>query len=296
MLTPGRLAVDSECRIMTAPSLFGRSRLWLALLGLGLCLGCSDSGATDVEVTVRRVTIDPSSHAPVVLLEDRAHTVALPIWIGPAEAQAIAMRLEGVAAPRPMTHDLMKDVLEQLGVDLQKVVISELREDTYRARLFLRSKSREIEVDSRPSDAIALALRFGRPIFVAPALLQRDRVIALRGADVQSLTIGGVTVQILSPDLAEHFHLPPGGGVLVSDVADRGGSVASRGRHFGGGRASRARRERLPERDARTGGKRRPLRPARGRPHPRRHWSSPCRLACFRPSISRFFILLLRLS
>lgn len=210
---------------MTVSRPFDRPRLWLALLGLGVCLGCSDSGVTDVEVTVRRVTIDPSSHSPVVLLEDRSHTVALPIWIGPAEAQAIAMRLEGVAASRPMTHDLMKNVLEQLGVDLQKVVISELREDTYRARLFLKSKNREIEVDSRPSDAIALALRFERPIFVAPALLQRDRVIALRKADIQTLTMGGVTVQHLSPELAEHFHLPPGRGVLVSEVADRHGAL-----------------------------------------------------------------------
>jgi bifunctional DNase/RNase len=206
---------------MTASRPFDRPRLWLALLGLGLCLGCSDSRSADVEVIVRQVTIDPSSHSPVVLLENRAHTVALPIWIGPAEAQAIAMRLQGVAAPRPMTHDLMKNVLERLGVDLRKVVISELRKDTYHARLFLESENREIEVDSRPSDAIALALRFERPIFVAPALLQPDHVIALRETDVQTLTMGGVTVQLLSPELAEHFHLPPGGGVLVSDVADR---------------------------------------------------------------------------
>lgn len=210
---------------MTAPRPFDRPRLWLALLGLGLCLGCSDSTARDVEVTVRRVTIDPSSQSPVVLLEDRSHTVALPIWIGPAEAQAIAMRLEGLAAPRPMTHDLMKNVLEQLGVDLEKVVISELRQDTYHARLFLKSENREIEVDSRPSDAIALALRFDRPIFVAPALLQRDRVITLRGTDVQTLTMGGVTVQLMSPELAEHFHLSPGRGVLVSDVADQRGAL-----------------------------------------------------------------------
>jgi bifunctional DNase/RNase len=196
-------------------------RAWTStsLLLAALVAGCSDGGEEEIEVEVQRVAVDPSSQSPVILLEDKAHTLALPIWIGPAEAQAIAMQLEGVAPPRPMTHDLMKTILEQVGVRMVKVVIGELRDNTYHARIVLDRSGERVEIDSRPSDAIALAVRFGQPIFVAPAVLQAANTIDLQAMPrARSITLSGVTVQELSRELAQHFSLPAGRGVLVSDV------------------------------------------------------------------------------
>jgi uncharacterized protein len=204
--------------------------LGLSVAGIAMLAGadaCSRRAEEEVEVVVRQIALDPGSHSPVVLLEDKRHTIALPIWIGAAEARAIAMRLEGVESPRPLTHDLMKNMLEGVGVTLRKVVIGALRDDTYFASIVLSRKGEEVAIDSRPSDAIALAVRFGQPIFVSAQLLQAKTAIRLddiAAADV--VTFGGVTVQRLSDDLADHFDLPPGQGVLVADVAgDARGSL-----------------------------------------------------------------------
>jgi bifunctional DNase/RNase len=182
---------------------------------------CRTAVKTETEVEVRTVGFDSVSRAPVVVLQDHDHTVALPIWVGPAEAQAIAMQMQGIAAPRPMTHDLIKSMLDQFGIELQKVVIQDLKESTYVARIYLRDGRRNLQIDSRPSDAIALAVRFHRPIFVATSLLQGTAAIGLqRAAPAEStVQIAGVTVQKLTDELAEYFSLPPGKGVLVAAVA-----------------------------------------------------------------------------
>ncbi len=203
---------------------------WLLVIGSAAVLGCSDPASTEIEVSVSRVALDPNSLSPVVLLEDKEGTLALPIWIGPAEAQAIAMRLEGIDSPRPLTHDLMKNVLDHLGIELRKVVIRELRDNTYYARLVLLWEGEEVEIDCRPSDAIALAVRFKRPIFVSAQLLQHEDVVKLRQVrGSQTMTLGGVTVQVLSQELAEYFRLPPGRGVVVSDVAVEAAGSLHRG-------------------------------------------------------------------
>lgn len=208
-------------RIASFPAL-----LVLCMLGAA----CSDSPSTEIEVEVSRIGLDPTSRSPVVLLEDKAHTVALPIWIGPAEAQSIAMRLEGIDTPRPLTHDLMKSVLDRLGVALRRVVIEDLRESTYYARIVLVRSGEEVEIDSRPSDAIALAIRCGQPIFVSATLLEGRNAIDLRGSAVaSSATMRGLTVQTLSDALADYFSLPHGYGVLVSDVEDGAGIGLMRG-------------------------------------------------------------------
>jgi len=191
---------------------------WILLLGLGVAAGCTRSASRDVEVEVSRVAVDPASNSPVVLLEDKAHSVALPIWIGPSEAHAIASRLEGIESPRPLTHDLMKEVFERVGIGLQRVVIRELRDNTYYASIVILWDGEEMEIDSRPSDAIALAMRFGQPIFVNRALLEGETALDLRGTTDAAQSIGGVTVQGLSGDLADYFALPSGQGVVVSDV------------------------------------------------------------------------------
>jgi bifunctional DNase/RNase len=196
--------------------------MWALLLCCTATLAdCRSATKTETEVEVRSVGFDSVSRAPVVVLQDHDHTVALPIWVGPAEAQAIAMQMQGIAAPRPMTHDLIKAMLDQAGIELQKVVIQDLKESTYVASIYLHDARRDLQIDSRPSDAIALAVRFHRPIFVATGLLQGAATIDLqREAPAGSTAkIAGVTVQNLTDELAEYFSLAPGKGVLVADVA-----------------------------------------------------------------------------
>lgn len=189
--------------------------------------GCGDEPESrEVEVEIRQIMLDPASRSPVVLLQDKQREMVLPIWVGPAEARAIAMQMEGVAVPRPMTHDLMKSVLERVGVEFQKVLIHELRESTYYAQIFLRSNGGEMQIDSRPSDAIALAVRFEKPIFVIKDLFEQPAAMRLEAKATQTLTRSGITVQPLSEELADHFELPVGRGVIVSAVsADAGGEL-----------------------------------------------------------------------
>jgi bifunctional DNase/RNase len=132
---------------------------------------------------VRRVALDQSNN-PVVLLVDEEETVALPIWIGQAEAMAIAMRLQGVQPPRPMTHDLLQNVLNQLSATVTRIVVSDVRDATYFAEIHLARNGATVVVDSRPSDAIALALRAGAPIFVEDKVASQG--IALRKERVPS--------------------------------------------------------------------------------------------------------------
>jgi bifunctional DNase/RNase len=123
-----------------------------------------------IEVTVSDIRVDRASNSPVVLLREKGGTRVLPIWIGPPEAQAIAMEMQGVRAPRPLTHDLFKQVLLGLGGTLRRVLISAVRENTYFAELQIHRDDQVFHVDARPSDSIALALRLHAPIFTADSL------------------------------------------------------------------------------------------------------------------------------
>jgi bifunctional DNase/RNase len=124
-----------------------------------------------VEMVVESVRVHMLSNRHVVILKDVEQDRYLPIWIGAWEASAIAMRLQGLTAERPLTHDLFAATLEQLEVKVTRVVISELAEETYLARLYLQRNGTELEVDARPSDALALAVRAEVPIFAAEAVL-----------------------------------------------------------------------------------------------------------------------------
>jgi uncharacterized protein len=131
-----------------------------------------------VEVELAAVRVDLQSNTPVVFLQEMGGVRrTLPIFIGPPEATAIAMALQGVATSRPMTHDLLRDVLEALGVTLERVVITELRSTTYFAELSLVAGDRQIPVSSRPSDAIALAVRTGAPLYVDDEVLEAEGVV-----------------------------------------------------------------------------------------------------------------------
>ena len=125
-----------------------------------------------IEVTVAHLGLDRTTNAPVVILREKAGARILPIWIGPAEASAIAMEMQGMKAPRPMTHDLLKQVVTGLGAELRRLVIADVRDNTYYAELHLaRGGDDRFLIDSRPSDGIALALRLHAPIFAADDLL-----------------------------------------------------------------------------------------------------------------------------
>jgi uncharacterized protein len=130
-----------------------------------------------VPMTVAGITLDPTSNMPIVILRDVAETVAIPIWIGLVEASAIATQLEGIQLSRPMTHDLLKSVLQALGGNLKRIVVCDLRENTFYALLYLERDGRLLEVDARPSDALALALRTGSEIFVARKVIERSQVL-----------------------------------------------------------------------------------------------------------------------
>jgi hypothetical protein len=129
-----------------------------------------------VEMVVESVRVHMPSSQHVVILKEVDRERYLPIWIGPWEANAIAMKLQGVSSERPLTHDLFSQTLEELGVTVRRVVISSLAEETFHARLFLQSGERELEVDSRPSDALALAVRAGVRIYAADEVLDRAGV------------------------------------------------------------------------------------------------------------------------
>ena len=132
----------------------------------------------EVEMKIRGLMMDASTNTPIVILKDIEGTAVLPIWVGIYEANAIALEIEKVATPRPMTHDLIKQVLVGFNAILQKVVVSELRDDTFYAVLWLDREGETIMLDARPSDALALALRLDCPIFVDDEVLKNSRIAA----------------------------------------------------------------------------------------------------------------------
>jgi bifunctional DNase/RNase len=128
-----------------------------------------------VNVDSIRVHLPTGQH--VVILKEKQNERYLPIWIGPFEANSIAMKIQGMAPERPITHDLMTTTFGELGIAVSRIVVTSLTEEVFFARLHLQQNGREIDVDSRPSDAIALAVRFECPIFVASEVLERAGVI-----------------------------------------------------------------------------------------------------------------------
>lgn len=132
----------------------------------------------EVEMKIRGLMMDPVTNMPIVVLKDVSGEGVLPIWVGIYEANAIALEIEKVTTPRPMTHDLIKNVLTGLDAQVNKVVVSELREDTFYAVIWMERGGHLISVDSRPSDALALALRVDCPIFVEDAVLKSSKLAA----------------------------------------------------------------------------------------------------------------------
>jgi len=130
----------------------------------------------DIEVRIRGLMVDPSTNMPIVVLKDVESDAVMPIWVGVFEATAIAQEIEKMAAARPMTHDLTRNLVRHLNGSLEKVVITELKDDTFYAMLCLKQGEELIAVDARPSDAIALALRADCPIFVAEKVMESAKL------------------------------------------------------------------------------------------------------------------------
>ena len=132
-----------------------------------------------VRMEIKGLMLDPTSNIPIVVLREEGGQVFLPIWIGVFEANAIALRIEGIDPPRPLTHDLLRSVFDHFSAEVQRVVISDLRENTFFALIHIRQAGNESTIDARPSDAIALALRTDAPIFVRRDVLERAKAVDL---------------------------------------------------------------------------------------------------------------------
>ena len=161
--------------------------LTLPLLALPGCDRATEDPARSVEVRVGGVAVDERSESPVVILEELEGSRKLPIWIGFPEATSIASQLEAVSAPRPNTHDLTKRLIDGLEGTIARVVVSDLAGGVYYARIVLARNGQSVEVDARPSDAIALALRFHAPLFVSEPLFQRALEESGSGGDEQRI-------------------------------------------------------------------------------------------------------------
>lgn len=127
----------------------------------------------EIEMRIKGLVVDPISKMPIVVLEDIQSKRMLPIWIGIFEANAIALKIEDIATPRPMTHDLLKNLLDELDIKVEKIVVNDVRDNTFYALIYCRHMNQTITIDSRPSDAIALVLRTGAPIFAEESVVEK---------------------------------------------------------------------------------------------------------------------------
>ena len=173
-----------------------------------------------LEMQVKGVTLDPQGNTPVVILAEPQGQRAFPIWIGLSEARAIVLAMEGVATPRPLTHALLRNILTDLKVEIVRVVITDVQNNTFYATILLRQEQRTLTIDARPSDAIALALQANAPVFVTRKLLDAVRTVALQEPAPPPLSTKalGMHVQNLDATLASVFQVASAEGVLVSSV------------------------------------------------------------------------------
>jgi bifunctional DNase/RNase len=173
----------------------------------------------DLEVRVKGVDVNPTGGSSVVILVDLEDEKALPIFIGFSEARAIGLKINDIKTIRPMTHDLMNTILGRLKAKLTRIVINKVEGDIIYAILFIELQGTEIQIDSRPSDAIALALRAEAPIFVSRGVLKAVGVeLGESSREKRFVMSQGMTVQKMTPLLAQYFGLEIAEGVLVSDV------------------------------------------------------------------------------
>ncbi len=158
-------------------------------------------------MTVTGVRVELPSNTPIVLLREQDGERFLPIWVGPVEAMAISSAMEGIAPPRPMTHDLLASVLDAVGATVRRIVVTDLRDNVFFADLVLGLGGREVVVSSRPSDAIALAVRTGAPVFASPAVLE-EAGIEIRDEESETEIVERFR-ELLEDVTVEDFLEPP---------------------------------------------------------------------------------------
>lgn len=185
---------------------------------------------TVVEMKVKRVMLDPSTKTPtaVVILESVRDQKIIPIWVGNEEATSIAIQMENVAPPRPNSHDLIRNILQGIGATIHRITITDIKNNIYYALITLRLRGQEFQVDSRPSDAIAVALRMKAPIYASARVLAKATPLPEKDSGDFRKIRGGLHVQNLTSELAQLFGLQRASGVLVTDV-DVGSPASSAG-------------------------------------------------------------------
>ncbi len=157
------------------------------------------------EMKVSGLTIDPVSNAPIMILKSSDGKLSLPIWIGLLEATAIATELESVRFSRPMTHDLFKTVMENLDVTMSKIEVCDLKDNTFYATIYFQGNNKEFAVDARPSDAIALALRMGSPIYVHDQVIQNSKSLPKHPKELVNTEEGKKWTEILENLASDDF-------------------------------------------------------------------------------------------
>ena len=130
-----------------------------------------------IEMTIKGLMVDPITNTPIIILRDKEGDRVLPIWVGLPEANAIALQIENVTTPRPMTHDLLRNVIHDLKAEVQKIVVCDLQDNTFYALIYLALNDATVAIDARPSDAIALALRTRAPIFVEDSVIDNAKTV-----------------------------------------------------------------------------------------------------------------------
>jgi uncharacterized protein len=130
-----------------------------------------------IEMTIKGLMVDPITNMPIIILRDDDGQKVLPIWVGIFEANAIALQMENIATPRPMTHDLLRNVIQDLNGQITKIVVSDLRDNTFYALIYVQTPADMVAIDARPSDAIALALRSQAPIFVEETVIDNAKAV-----------------------------------------------------------------------------------------------------------------------
>ena len=195
--------------------------LWAVLAAISIVafvLVCTskEKAPAFLEVEVKGVRMDAIGQAPVVILADKEGKKVLPIWIGLSEAGAIGRELQNIPSQRPMTHDLLYSILGQLGAKVKEVRIVDLRESTYFSKIYLVANKETIEIDARPSDAIAVALKAKSPIYVSAVLFDQQGIALPQGRSLGERY--GIRVQELTASLASHFAFKGQKGVLVAEV------------------------------------------------------------------------------
>lgn len=201
-----------------------------AMAALVAGASCRREAPGPLEVELRGIGLDPQTDSPVMFLQDKASSRGIPVWIGPNEASVIRMELEHITPPRPLTHDLLKSILDELDVTVERIVLEDLRDTTYYATLVIKAGGRRLAIDSRPSDAVALALKCKAPLFISKQLVEKGLLIDLDAPEPPGKIerIYGLSVQDISASLARYFDLPDDKGAIVTDI-ERGGPAEAAG-------------------------------------------------------------------